>query len=61
MFLARPILIDSKSNELHYPPFMVSLDRCHGSCNTLDDFSNRICAPNKTEDVNLSVAKMITE
>ena len=40
---------------------MVSLDGCHGSCNTLDDFSNRICAPNKTEDVNLSVANMVTE
>ena len=61
MFLARPTLVDSKSNKLHYPPFMVSLDGCHGSCNTLDDFSNRICAPNKTKDVNLSVANMVTE
>ena len=31
----------------------------NGSCNTLDDLSDRICVPNKTEDVNLSVFNMI--
>ena len=35
---------------------MVSLDRINGSCHT----SGRICVPNKTEDVNLSVFNMIT-
>ena len=38
---------------------MVSLDRCNGSCNTLDDTSSRICVPNETEDVNLSVFNLI--
>ena len=31
-----------------------------GSYNTLDDLSDRISAPNKTEDLNLSVFNMIT-
>ena len=35
--LATPTLIDSNSTELHYYPFMVTLDRRNGSCNTLDD------------------------
>ena len=38
---------------------MVSLDRCNGSCKTLDDISSGICVPNKTEDVNLSVFNII--
>ena len=30
-----------------------------GSCNTLNDLSNRICIPSKTEDLNLSVFNII--
>ena len=48
------------SQEFHYYPFAVKLDRCVGSCNTLKDFSNKVCVPNKTEDLNLSVFNMIT-
>ena len=39
---------------------MVSLDGCNGSCNTLEDPSDRICVSNKTENVNLNVFNMIT-
>ena len=45
---------------LHYYPFAVSLDRCVGSCNTLSDLSYKVCLPNETEDLNLSVFNMIT-
>ena len=38
---------------------MVSLGRCNGSFNILHDFSSKICAPNKTENVNLNVFNMI--
>ena len=47
------------SQEFHYYPFAVKLDRCVGSCNTLNDLSNKACVPNKTEDLNLSVFNMI--
>ena len=48
------------SQEFHYYPFTIRLDRCVGSCNTLNDLSNKDCVPNKTEDLNLSVFNMIT-
>ena len=38
---------------------MINLDRCNGSCNTLDNPSSGRCVPNKTDDVNLSVFDMI--
>ena len=44
----------------HYCPFAVKLDRYVRSCNTLNDLSNKVCVPNKTEDLNLSVCNMIT-
>ena len=46
--------------ELHYYSFAVKLGRCVGSCNTLNDSSNKVCVPNKIEDLNLSVFNMIT-
>ena len=48
------------SQEFHSYPFAVKLDRCVGSCNTLNDLYNKVCVPNKTEDLNLSVFSMIT-
>ena len=49
------------SQEFHYYPFAVKLDRCVGSCNTLNDLSNKVCVPNKTKYLNLSVFNKITE
>ena len=44
----------------HYYPFTLKLDKYVGSCNTLNGLSNKVCVPNETEDLNLSVFNMIT-
>ena len=53
----QPTMINLHPNEyiqeLHYYPFKVNVDICVGSCNTLNDLSNKVCVPNKTEDLNL--------
>ena len=58
-----PFLINLHPNEcsqkLHYYPFTVKLDRSVGSCNTLNNLSNKLCVPYKTEDLNLSMFNMI--
>ena len=48
------------SQKFHYYPFAVKLDRCVESCNTLNELSNKVCVPNKTEDLYLSMFSMIT-
>ena len=48
------------SQEFHYYSFTVKSDKCVGSCNTVKDLSNKLCVPNKTEDLNLNVFNMIT-
>ena len=45
--------------EFHYYSFMVKLDRCVGSCNNLNDLSNKVCVLNKTEDSSQSLLRMI--
>ena len=36
------------SQEFHYYPFAVKLNRSVESCNTLNDLSNKVCLSNKT-------------
>ena len=60
----QPTFINLHPNEysqnFHYHPFAVKLDRCVGSCNTLEDLYNKVSVPNKREDLNISMFSMIT-
>ena len=62
--MTQPTLINlhpnKHSQDFHYYPFAVKLDRCVGRCNTLNDLSNKVCVPNKTEDLNLSMFNIFT-
>ena len=49
---------DEYSQELHFYSFVVNLDRGDGCCNTCNELSNKVCVPNKTEDLNLSMLNM---
>ena len=62
--MVQPTLINlhpsEYSQEFQYYPFAVKLNRCVGSYNTLNDLSNKVCVPKKTEDLYLSMFNMIT-
>ena len=56
----QPIPIDQNPDELLYHRLVVSLNRCDGACNTLNDLpaiifnlSDKTFIPNKTKDVKL--------
>ena len=44
-------------SELKYYPFMISLNKCTGSCNVL---SPKMCVPKETKDINVKAFNMIT-
>ena len=48
-------------NAFQYYQFLVKLDRCARSFNTLNNLSHKLCIPNKTEDLNLTVFKVIAD
>ena len=48
--------LDLNPVELKYYPFMISLNKCTGSCNVL---SPNICVPKETKDINVKSLKMI--
>ena len=49
------VLCNEYNQEFHYYPFAVKLNRCVGSYNILNGLSNKVCVPNKTEDLNIHV------
>ena len=60
----QPTLIDLHPNEysqeLQYYLFAVKLDRFVGGCTTLNYLPNKVCIPNKTEDLDTHVFNTIT-
>ena len=62
--MIQPTLINLHPNEYNqeflYYLFSVKLDRCVGSWYVLNDLSNKVCIPNKTDDLNLSIFNIIT-
>ena len=55
--MVRPTLIDLKSVELKYYPFIISLDKYSGSCNAL---SPKICVPKETKGLYVKAFDMTT-
>ena len=58
--MIRPNLIDLNPVEFNYYPFMISLDKCSGNCNSVDDLYTKTSVPSKTKDINVKVFNMIT-
>ena len=56
--MTQPTLINLNPNEysqgLHYYQFAVDLDKCVGIYNFLDELPNKVWAPKKPEELNLS-------
>ena len=59
----QPTLINLNPNEyiqeFHYYWFVVKLDRCVASCNTLNYLFIKVCVAYNTKDLNLSVFNMV--
>ena len=55
--MVRPTLIDLNPGELKYYPFVISLNKCAGSCSVL---SPKICVPKKIKHMNVKAFAMIT-
>ena len=59
-YIARPRLIDSSFIELYFYSFRISLDRCNGSFNTVDDLPANTCGAIETKDVNIKAFDITT-
>ena len=58
---ASPTIIDINSNENLFRPFTVSVIKCGGSCNTVDDPYAQLFDVNKVEILNLKVFNLVLD
>ena len=47
--MIKTTLFDLNPDKLHDYPFIHSLDRCDGNCNSAEDPFGRVCVPHKIE------------
>ena len=59
-YMVGPTLIDLNLVALEYYPFMFSVDKCSGSCNSANDLSTKKCVASKTKDINVKAFNIIT-
>ena len=56
----RPFLIDLNPVEFKYYPFMISLHKCSGSCNSTNDLPTKIFILNRAKGINIKEFNIIT-
>ena len=57
---ARPTIINMNTDKNLFYPFTVSVNRCRGSCNTVDNPYARVCVPNKVKNINVKVFNLMS-
>ena len=55
--MPRPKILDLNEGigEALFYPYNVQVNKCSGSCNTLDDPMSKICVPNIIKNVNMKI------
>ena len=57
----RATLLNINSNETLSYPFTVSVNKCGGSCNTIDDPHARVWVPNKVKNRDVKLFDLMSE
>ena len=56
----RPEIINPNTNEPMFYPYSIKINRCKGSCNTINDPYAKICVPNQIKDTNVKVLNLMS-
>ena len=55
----RTKIIDVNTNEPIFYPYSIKINRCKGSCNTINDPYAKICFPDKIKNTNVKVFNLM--
>ena len=58
-YQARPTFVNINSDEATFYSFTVSVNKCGGNYNIIDDPYGQVCVPNKVESMNLKVFNLM--
>ena len=58
-FMSRPKILDINPNEPVFYPYSIKVNKCSGSCSTINDPFTKLCVPDITENINVKVFNLI--
>ena len=56
----RPEIINLNTNEPVFYPYSVAIDKCKGSCNSINDPCAKICVPDTIKNINVKVFNLMS-
>ena len=56
----RPEITNINTNEPLFYPYSIKINRCKGSCNTINDPYANICAPDQIKNTNVKVFNLMS-
>ena len=57
---SRSGIIDVNTNEPVFYPYSITINKCKGSCNTINDPYPKSCVPDTRENINVKVLNLIS-
>ena len=55
-----PEIINLNTNEPLFYPYSIKINKCKGSCNTINDPCAKICLPNKIKNTDVNVFTLMS-
>ena len=56
----RTEIINVKTNEPIFYPYSIKINKCNGSCNTVNDPYAKICVPDEIKNINVQVFNLVS-
>ena len=57
--MSRPEIMDLNPNEPVFFPYLIKINKCSGSCNTINDPYAKLCVPDITKNINVKVFNLM--
>ena len=57
--MSRPKVINLNKYEIVFYPYSIKLNKCSGSCNTINDPFAKLCVPDITKNINVKVFNLM--
>ena len=56
----RSEIVNVNTNEPMFYPYSITINKCQGSCNTINDPYAKICVPNTIKNINVKIFNLIS-
>ena len=56
----RPEIVNVNTNEHLFYPYSITINKCKGSCNTINDSYAKLCVPDTIKNINVKIFNLMS-